>query len=109
MKLYLDDMRTPPDDTWVLANTYAEMCDYLRLNWDSITAVSLDHDLGEQHTGYDVMLNIEHYCHLKGACAPFTIVFHTANPVGRANMQQVVDSINRFETSVWSKMRPGVK
>lgn len=44
MKLWHDDMRPPPDDTWVWARTNDEAKTHLRS--EAVEVASLDHDLG---------------------------------------------------------------
>lgn len=45
MKIFLDDIRDPYDDTWSLARSYDEFI-VMVLSGESITHLSLDHDLG---------------------------------------------------------------
>ena len=49
MKLWLDDVRTPPEG-WVWAKTAQEAIDLLLTR--EIEEISLDHDLGEGDVGY---------------------------------------------------------
>lgn len=49
MKLWLDDVRDPPDSTWTVARTAADAIGYLAvwaLQGHEVEAISLDHDLG---------------------------------------------------------------
>src|SRR5438309_1594271 len=45
MKLWLDDIRPTPDDTWTWAKTVPEAIDLLKTG--EVTYASLDHDLGD--------------------------------------------------------------
>lgn len=45
MKIFLDDIRNPPDDTWTLARSYDEFI-VMVLSDNKITDISFDHDLG---------------------------------------------------------------
>jgi hypothetical protein len=94
MKVYLDDERTAPDG-WILVKKVEDVI-YL---YDNITDLSLDHDLGEGNkTGYDFLCWLEE----KLFCFPGTIsklpniTIHSQNPVGRQNMQRVLQSIIKF-------------
>lgn len=96
MKVYLDDIRDVPDG-WVLARNVPALIRLVRSNKDNITHLSLDHDLGQDEmSGYDFMrwLEAEVFAHRMDAIP--TITFHTANPVGRKKMEQVLDSISRI-------------
>lgn len=97
MKLWLDDERQAPDDTWTHVCT-ASRCIYM-LNCRTVFLVkelSLDHDLGEGNgTGYDVVCWLEQET-ANGRYVPPTISIHSANPVGRARMRQGLDSIDRL-------------
>lgn len=81
--LYLDDLRTPKSGNLYIVRSYQECIDFLQLN--KVCFLSLDHDLGEGKTGYDVAkflvqegIEIEH------------INIHSANPVGRDNIVQLI-------------------
>jgi len=92
MKLFVDDIRIAPDG-WVQAWTADEAI--LLLSKNAVTDLSLDHDLGEssEKTGYDVMLWIEKEVITNPRYVVPNIKFHTANPVGRANMIRAYKSI----------------
>jgi len=96
MKLFLDDVRrSPTDETWVTVQTYEDAIMILATNWQDITEVSLDHDLGTFKTGYDVLVYIEVTAHDKGNL-PMNIWVHSQNPVAQITMQAVVKSL--YET-----------
>lgn len=94
MKLYLDDERPVPDG-WKLACTAISAIE--TLSWRTVTHLSLDHDLGrpEHGTGYDVCLWLEEMVVNDPTFQMPVVTLHTANPVGRQNMQRVLDSIAR--------------
>jgi hypothetical protein len=63
-----------------------------------VTEISLDHDLGDDEkygTGYEVVVWLEEAVALRGFVPP-TIKIHSANVVGRARMQQAIESIERL-------------
>ena len=82
--LFVDDIRVPQlkDDIEVVRN-YNDAISCLKNNiYDYI---SLDHDLGEDKTGYDIAKYIvENQIQLNG----FRV--HSANPVGRFNIVQLL-------------------
>jgi len=91
-KLWVDDKRTPPDDSWIWAKTYDETIAHIKTGVDII---SLDHDLGEEKTGYDIAKYIEEHVVLQDMLYP-DIRIHSANPVGRKNIQATIDFLNRY-------------
>lgn len=46
MKLWIDDFRLPPDDTWTWAKTFEEAMQHVTAVPYSIEEISFDHDLG---------------------------------------------------------------
>src|SRR5688572_11763887 len=107
MKLWLDDVRTPPNDgsEWDWART-AEVA-IARLAINTYEMASLDHDLGvcERHgyscmenclqSGYDVALYLER----NPEKAPKLIVLHSWNPAGARRMAEALKS-NRYKVVV---------
>jgi len=98
MKLYLDDVRTPPEG-WTLVSNVKDMM--FLTETEKPTHISLDHDLGDtdpDHTGYYFMLWLERevFCG-KYTKENFTVItFHTDNPVGRQNMKRSLENINHM-------------
>jgi hypothetical protein len=45
MKLYVDDIRNAPDETWTLVRTISEAIKFLALYGMEVTHISLDHDI----------------------------------------------------------------
>lgn len=93
-KLWIDDIRTPPTGEWIWAKNYDDAI--AQIFTGNFVRVSLDHDLGDENakTGYDILCEIERQI-AKGGFWIFLPEFeiHSANPVGRANMQRAIDSI----------------
>ena len=85
--LYVDDIRFPEyfhsiGAEITVARTFEEAIQYLD---DSYDIISLDHDLGEEKTGYDIAkYMIEHPVKVKA------VMIHSANPVGRDNIKQLL-------------------
>lgn len=95
MKLYLDDERPTPEG-WTRAFTATQAIDLLKAG--NVEHLSLDHDLGapENGTGYDVVLWIESEVVRNVNYVPPWMSIHSANPVGRQNMERAMKSIQRF-------------
>jgi hypothetical protein len=114
MKLFIDDLRDPPDDTWTVVRTGREAIEYIKKDvkyqdtlpyvcYDDpklISHISFDHDLADTNTpevtGYTVMRFIEDSMYYDYYEPPF-LEIHSANPVGRKNMQACIDAIERHE------------
>lgn len=104
--LIVDDIRTPEtifltdatlalyeDVEWDLAVNYFEAI--LKLSENEYDVVTLDHDLGEEKTGYDVANWLENEV-VEGMYVPPVIRVHSSNPVGVTRINQVIASIKRF-------------
>jgi len=96
MKLWLDDIRPNPDG-WIWVKNADELFENVfNDEGNLVTEISFDHDLGEnEFTGYEILNIIESMIHMgdwKTAIPIFHI--HSANPVGRQNMQRAIDSIS---------------
>jgi hypothetical protein len=78
---------------WDVAINYAEAIQYLMEN--SYDLITLDHDLGEIKTGYDVANWLENSI-VNGNIIHSEIRCHSANPVGRLRINKVITSIERF-------------
>jgi hypothetical protein len=114
-KVYLDDLRTPIDEEWIVCRNYNEFVDKVsEIGLDNIETISLDHDLGEtaikeyfknvttnyvlnydnihEKTGYDCAKWLVEQCINNGTKLPL-ILTHSANPIGSAN---IMGYINNF-------------
>ena len=108
LRLYLDDIRTPVDDDWIVVRNYDEFVAQLKLNGlGNFEVISLDHDLGEgamveyytnvknnymldynnieERTGMDCCRYIVSESMNEKIPLP-QIYVHSANPIGSANM-----------------------
>jgi hypothetical protein len=97
MKLFVDDIRQPPDNTWIVATTAKKAIQVLNMN--KVQVLSLDHDLGDpDETGYTIICWVEEQTvtnpnfHL-----PETILVHSANPVGSQKIRRAIRSIEKRE------------
>lgn len=91
-KLFLDDLRAPPDGSWVVARSVQAAYEYL-LDYGLPMEISFDHDLGENSEGdawvyMDVIISrFLDGIHPKSDALNMRISVHSANPVGRANLE----------------------
>lgn len=94
-KLFLDDLRAPPDQTWVVVRTVRAAIEYVE-TYGLPLEMSLDHDLG----GSEDAPAFLHYLierDLDEALGIFQIQIsvHSANPVGKKNLLGLLDSYRR--------------
>lgn len=94
MKIYLDDVREAPEG-YQLFTTAEQLILFLGTTpWNEIEEISLDHDLGEDRmTGYDVLRFIEEEVRTQDREVYFWVTIHSANPVGRSNMERAWKAI----------------
>jgi len=93
MKLWVDDIREMPDNYTVWCRT-AEDAIAILLN-HPVTEISLDHDLGEGQTGYTVAKFIEESAY-NCTIAPLKCHCHSANPVGKKNIQAALNKAKQY-------------
>lgn len=91
-KLWVDDIRIPPDDTYDIARTFGDAV--VKLSATEYTDIYLDHDLADfvdmrERTGYDVVMWLVQRKY-QGFKVPLRYHYLTANPVGRKNMKELV-------------------
>lgn len=94
INIWLDDLRPEPFG-WVRFKSADPLIAFLTDNFRLVRAISLDHDLGEVKTGYDVLCWIEEKVHEGTGWFP-DIRIHTDNAGARKKMQQGVDKINVY-------------
>jgi hypothetical protein len=95
-RLWLDDVRTPPDDSWTWVKTVADATALMEAG--QVAEASLDHDLGEGVDGRGlpegrtlVYWMAEHQCWPTEA-----ITVHSANPVGVDYMLGMIERYGPF-------------
>lgn len=100
INIWLDDIRPAPDGFIWVKNVNEVICLFLHYqNLDKmkcdINIISLDNDLGEnEEEGYKVLDEIEEiYKNNIGIFLPNEIRVHSANPVARKRMQQVIEKL----------------
>lgn len=88
--IWLDDVRDPPSEEWLVIRNSAQFTRLWFHYFDDVERVSFDHDLGEAHwSGLDCarlvdatlkLSDREHFC--------FSV--HSANPVGARNIRRML-------------------
>lgn len=114
VKLWLDDIRPAPDNTWTVAKTAKEAMDILSM--EDVDVADLDHDLGIcdsclgsngmdrpdcpcSMTGYDVVKFMAE----NNIWPKHGTYVHSMNPVGRQNMLEVIKRYSG-EYSLYDKL-----
>ena len=104
--LWVDDARNPMEDDWlnfspigrnclvIWAQSYQEAIQFLEKDWPD--AICLDHDLGEEKSGYDIAKYIVDRCIDEGKKLP-EFASQSANPVGRENIITLLSNYKRHE------------
>jgi hypothetical protein len=115
IQLYLDDIRTPNSDEWVVVRNYDELVSHIRLNGlDKYEVISLDHDLGDtaqkeyfNNVSPNYQLDYNNILEKTGLdCAKWLVAesmnskiplpqiyTHSANPIGAAN---IIGYVNNY-------------
>lgn len=105
--IYLDDLRMPhqsgyKDTEWAIVRSFDEFRDRI-IQFGIPEVISFDHDLGEDEngnelpSGYDALKWLTDF-DLKFTKIPgnFQIKVHSANPVGRANIEGYAKNYFKF-------------
>lgn len=102
MKLWIDDNRLKPEGFDIQARTAPEAIAIIKTG--EIKFISFDHDLGlgSAGTGYDVAKWIEKNA-FDGIMKPAEWVVHSANPVGRKNIDRAMMKAKQF----WEQKNAG--
>ena len=104
MKIFIDDLRPLPDDSYILLRSYDEAVNYVKQNGIP-SFISFDHDLGIDEndnllpSGYDfakwlVEMDMEN---LYTFPDDFSFYVHSANPVGKANIETYLNNYLKFK------------
>ena len=93
-RLYLDDLRPTPEGFDRVYN-YEEFVEYLERK-GLPDFISFDHDLGEDSSGYDCAKYLVAYCLEHQRSLPDYQV-HSQNPVGRENIERLLENFKSFE------------
>ena len=112
MKLYLDDIRHPTqsgykDDEWVVVRNDKTFKDMFMSFDNIITHISFDNDLanfysdGNEVAGYDCVKWLCDYIQDNNLdISNLRLNFHTANPVGKENMEVYWRNFQNYYVSI---------
>jgi len=103
MRVFLDDCRPTPPELNITNSVMTAQEAIALLNTGLVTFISLDHDLGDEAivgSGYQVAKHIEEQAYY-GGIPPLKWAVHSANAVGRKNMEAALKSAERY----WNKER----
>lgn len=109
MKLWVDDIRDVPDSSWTLARTITTAINLISMYGESLTHISLDHDISFQvevmgesrpFPSPDTFQAVAHYIRAYYTGSPHNIgvwagdrypvlTTHSANPVGRRAIMDI--------------------
>lgn len=105
--IWVDDIRNPKkflrnysqysEVIWV--KHYIEFIRVIQkwLPKDSHIAISFDHDLGEDYSGYDCAKFLVEYCLDHDIQLPSQIMVHSKNPVGANNIRMLLSNFRQFQ------------
>ena len=96
-KLYLEDIREPKSEGWVIVRTFTEFV--MIINERGVPdEISFDHDLGwddqnncEQKSGYDCAKWL-----VENNIVIENFKVHSANPVGKQNIESLLNNYKKF-------------
>ncbi len=102
LKLWIDDIRTPPDDSWHICRDVSSAIRALDMFWEQVREINLDHDISHQvvinamsrpypctETFEAVARYIATLKHAHSEWSPF-IQIHTSNYAGASSMQKIL-------------------
>ncbi len=102
MRLWVDDIRNAPDDTWVVVRSVTAAIRTIAMFRDSITEISLDHDISHQVTvgglsrPYPCEETFAAVAYYIGALHQNSLFWlpkltaHTSNPVGAETIEHLL-------------------
>ena len=120
-KIYLDDVRSPKDKSWLVVRNYEDFVKLVtEVGFENIDVISLDHDLGDtameewhKNVYHNYELNYDNITEKTGMdCTKWMVeqwldgkpvvdvVIHSANAIGSANMMGYINNyrhLNRME------------
>ena len=125
-RIYLDDVRTPIDKTWIVVRNYDEFVQKINtIGLENIELISLDHDLGdsamrEWHYGVvkNYTINYDNITEKTGMdCTKWLVnkwldgkpvckvMVHSANAVGSANMMGYINNYKHLHRLIQDCVR----
>lgn len=102
-KLFIDDIRNPPNDDWVIARTSKKAIQLIK-SFGFPTHISFDHDLGEDDDAMKVAkwivetdINEVEKGNNNWIPKNFSFTVHSANPVGKKNIESLLTQYLKFK------------
>jgi hypothetical protein len=93
MKLWVDDLRSPPDSTWHWVLTVEDALTCIRRS--TISEIAFDHDLGTGGEAYNIAVYIEEGAYFK-MLPRMKWSIHSANPVGAQKIRIAMERAERY-------------
>ena len=93
MKIWIDDIRPAPDDSYYHVYSVNDAIEFIQMNWNNIEEISLDHDAGSfvcDGGDYIKILDWIEFVLFEGKEVPFKFNLHSMNPVGVQNMRAII-------------------
>ena len=107
MNIWLDDLREAPEN-WIRTHDVEETIGLLKDNKSHVEAISLDHDLGEDQDGVDVLKWLEQQHKQDDAVYwPKWVMIHSSNAVGRENMRRIIESSSLYGNRITGIVQGG--
>jgi Cyclic-phosphate processing Receiver domain len=106
MRLWLDDVRKPPDDSWTWAQNAEDFSALLADYGRQCTEISFDHDIssydyiGNEITGYHCLCWVEKKVY-NGEMQLPKMTVHSANPAGRKKMELAIQRMQERGVKQW--------
>jgi hypothetical protein len=95
-KVFIDDIRTPPSNDWIVVRSSKEAIDWVNAN-GMPDIISFDHDLGGDDTSMVFLKQLFEIAFEKGYNPPKYFI-HSANPIGSKNIQSFMESWKKSQT-----------
>lgn len=103
MKIWLDDVRQPPDETWTWVKNAHEFGTTFQYHAPWITEISFDHDIasydlhGNEITGYHCFCIVEKFAFNNAWWNIPVMKVHSSNPAGRRKILQGIEGMARWK------------
>lgn len=92
-RLFIDDLRDPPDAIWRVARSSAAAIEILA--GGGVTEVSFDHDLGGEDTAMRVVDWLDERVSTDPSFPMPAWTVHSANPVGQQRIRAALEAMER--------------
>lgn len=105
LKLWIDDIRTPPDETWHICRNVSAAIRALDMFWQEVGEINLDHDISHQvaigrmsrpypcEETFEAVARYIKWIRMHNPGWDPEIHIHTSNYVGAKNMRAILESV----------------